>query len=278
MRRVGILLLALAVMAGSIAASAPRTERMFSQPTETAVPETVLLRQPVDGWQDSYLAFMQSNYDIFTALWPDGIGGVGFIDLDLDGTPEMVVFDSGASAAMGVQLFDLVDGQVYCVSSTLDSAAGAFDSTYLSATSVCTSFFEAFRLSRTENGWCFWVDSSNGTMETSWDEVVRFGSSSGALAPMSVCYRYLEFDPASGLVVAESYTVAGAASDGAGYQAAADIYQEGQDTGYNAKGVFLSDDFERYGAGYEGFVAMVQDALSAYAPIVDTVTLASTVG
>lgn len=269
MRRLGILLIVLAVLSGCLAAcgaSAP-----------TAVPETVVLPQPVEGWQDSYLAFVENNYDIFTALWPDGLGGVGFIDLDLDGTPEMVAFDQGASAALGVQIFDLIGGQVYCVSSTLDSAAGAFDSTYLSPVHMCTSFFESFRLSRTAEGWCFWVDSFNGTEQTAWDEVVRFDSADGVLTPASVCYRYLEFDQDSGLVVAENYTVGGAASDGSGYQAAANVYQDALDAGYEAKGVFLWDAPDRYGAGYDGLMTMVKDALTAYSPIMDTVTLASPV-
>lgn len=269
MKRLGILLIVLAVLTGCLASSGA------SAPT--AVPETVMLPQPADGWQDSYLAFLDANYDIFAALWPDGLGGMGFIDLDLDGTPELVAFDQGASVALGVQLFDLIDGQVYCVSSTLDSAGGAFDSAYLSSVHVCTSFFESFRLSRTADGWCFWVDSSNGTEQTAWDEIVRFGGDGGALTLTSVCYRYLEFEPGSGLVVAENYTVGGGASDAAGYQAAADVYQEGQDTGYNAAGVFLWNDMERYGAGHDGFMTMVKDALTAYVPITDTVTLASTV-
>ncbi len=267
MRRLGILLIVLAVLSGCFAvcgASAP-----------TAVPETVVLPQPAEGWQDSYLAFMENNYDIFSALWPDGLGGVGFIDLDLDGTPEMVAFDQGASAALGAQIFDLINGQVYCVSSTLDSAAGAFDSTYLSPVHVCTSFFESFRLSRTAAGWCFWVDSSNSTEQTAWDEIVRFDSVGGVLTPVSVCYRYLEFDQDSGLVVAENYTAGGSPADAAGYQGAANVYQEALDAGYEAKGMFCWNDMDRYSAGHDGLMTMVKDALTAYSSIMDTVTLAS---
>ena len=283
MRRLGILLTVLAMLAGLAAAcgaSAPvsGTGLQAPPPVDTAVPETVALPQPAAGWQDSYLSFMQGSYDIFAALWPDGIGGVGFADLDLDGTPEMMVFDQGASAAMGVHIFDLIGGQVYCVSSTLDSAGGAFDGTHLSSVHVCTNQFESFRLSKTANGWCFWVDSSNGTDQTAWDELIRFGCVDGVLTPVSVCYRYLEFDPASGLVTTEQYTVGGAAADSGAYQAAADVFQLGQDTGYNAQGVFLWNDFERYGASYDGFVNMVKDALAVYSPITDTVTLASNAG
>ena len=276
MRRVGILLIVLTVLACGVVscgASDPGTGARAPEPA--SVPETLMLPKAAEGWQDSYIAFMQENYDIFTALWPEGVSGVGFIDLDLDGTPEMVVFDQGASASLGAQIFDLIDGRVYCVSSTMDSAGGAFSGTYLSGPHVCTNFFESFRLCRAKDGWCFWMDSSNGTVETAWDEIVRFDGANGVLTPVSVCYRYLEFDPDSGLVMAEEYTVGGSPADAAGYQAAADIYQEGQDAGYEAKGVFRWNDYDHYSSSYDGFMAMVKDALTAYCPITDTVTLAS---
>ena len=244
-------------------------------PARASVPETLELPQPVYGWQDAYIGFLDSHYDAFTALWPDGMSGVGFMDLDLDGTPEMIVCDQGASAALGAQLFDLVDGQVYCVSSTLDGSDGAFDDTYLSDVDICTGFFESFRLSRTAYGWCFWLDSANGTMETAWDEIVRFDSADGVLTPVSAAYRYLEFDPASGLVSAERYTAAGAATDAAGYAAAAGVYQDAQDAGYDGAGVFLWNDLDRYDTSREGLLTMARDAAAAYRPIADSVTLAT---
>ena len=242
-----------------------------------AVPETVVLPAPAEGWADSYLRFLEGSFDIFSALWPEGISGLGFIDLDLDGTPEMVVFDQGASITLGAHLFDLVDGKVYCVSSALDSTSGAFDGTYLAPVHVCTSLFESFRLSRTAEGWCFWVDSSNGTMETTWDEFVRFDCVNGVLTPRSVCYRYLEYDPDSGLVATEQYTVNGQPADGTAFDEAANIYLEGLDAGYEAGGTFIwNGNYDT--TTYEGFTALARDAAAAYVPITDTVTLASAAG
>ena len=238
-------------------------------------PEALTLAQPVAGWQDAYLNFLDSHYDTFAYLWPDGMSGVGFVDLDLDGTPEMIVFDQGASATLGAQFFDLVNGQVYCVSSVLDAADGAFDGTYMSPVDVCTSFFESFRLSWTADGWRFWVDSANGTMETAWDQIVRFDSVDGVLTPVDVCYRYLEFDPDSGLVVSEQYTAAGVPTDAAGYDGAAGGYMDAQDAGYDAAGVFLWNDMDRYDTSREGLMAMARDAVSAYRPIADYVTAAT---
>ena len=233
--------------------------------------ETLVLAPAAEGWKDGYLSFLDDCFDIFSALWPDGVSGFGFIDLDLDGTPELVVFDQGTSAAMGAHLFDLKDGWVYCVSSTLDSAAGAFDSTYLSPVDVCTNLFESFRLSRTADGWCFWVDSSNGTMETTWDEFVRFGCADGLLTPETVCYRYLEYDPASGLVADEQYNVAGEPADAAAYEAAADVYWNA-DVGYEPKGAFRWSELNDWDTTtYDGFMALARAAADAYVPITDTV-------
>ncbi len=268
MRRMGVFITAAALLLSAVLLCG-------AAPARDPDSEMLILPRPADGWQDTYLGFLENNYDVFTALWPDGMSGVGFIDLDLDGTPEMAVFDQGASAAMGVQLFDIVDGQVCCVSSTLDSAGGAFGSEHLSPVSVCTGFFESFRLSRTVNGWCFWVNSANGTMETAWDEIVRFDNVDGVLTTVSVCDRYLEFDPSSGLVVTERYAVGGAAADGAAHARAAEVYMDGQDTGYDAAGRFLWDDLERYDTSLEGFMTMARDAAGAYRPITDYVAMAA---
>ena len=235
-------------------------------PTPPPAPSELELPPPAEGWADSYLAFLEDNYDILAALWPEGLTGVGFIDLDLDGTPEMVLFDLGISATLGVQLFDLVDGQVVCVSSVQESAAGAFGDEYFSRESVCTSYFESFRLSKTEDGYCFWVISANGTMESSWDELIRFDSADGVLTPVSVCARYLECDE-NGVVVSERYTVGGQEADSEGYAAAAAVYTDARDTGYDAKGVFLWNDMQSYDTTYDGLLAIARDAVKAYVPI-----------
>ena len=235
--------------------------------TAPPAPMTLDLPEPADGWADSYLAFLDDNYDILAALWPEGLTGVGFIDLDLDGTPEMILFDLGASATLGVQMFDVLDGQVYCVSSVQENAAGAFGDEHFSRVSVCTSYFEAFRLSVTADGYCFWVDSANGTLESSWDELIRFDCKDGILTPVSVCGRFLETDGETGAVVAERYTVAGEAAEAESFTAAFKTYSEARDTGYSAAGVFLWSDIQRYDTTYDGLIAMARDAVEAYVPI-----------
>ena len=229
--------------------------------------EKLTLPEAQEGWAESYIDFIDDNYDIFAALWPEGLTGVGFIDLDLDGTPEMVVFDLGASATMGVQMFDIVEDKVQCVSSVLEDAAGAFGDEYFSKISVCASYFEAFRLSYTDEGYCFWVDSANGTLESSWDEIIRFDCKDGVLTPVCICSRYLESDVETGLVVAERYRVADKKSDPAGYAAEAAKYTDAEDMGYDAAGVFLWSDMSRYDTTYDGLMAMARDAAKQYVPI-----------
>ncbi len=236
-------------------------------PTEPPAPAGLVLEEPERGWSEAYVDFLNDNYDILAALWPDGITGVGFIDLDLDSTPEMVLFDQGASATLGVQLFDQIDGQVYCVSSTNENARGAFDDKHLSSMTVCASFFEAFRLSSTEDGYRFWVSSANGTMETAWDEIVSFGEEDGVLTLTSVCTRWLETDPETGVVVEERYTAYSQEAEEADYRTAATRYTDARDTGYDARGVFLWNDMQSYDTTCEGLLAMARDAVKAYVPI-----------
>lgn len=236
--------------------------------TESVLEETEFVpAEAAEGWQESYLTFLSDNYDIFAALWPEGLAGVGFMDLDLDGTPEMLIFDLGASATMGVQLFDLVDGQVYCVSSVMDSASGAFDPKYFTTVSVCASYFESFRLLRGEDGCAFWVESANGTLESAWSEIIRFESAEGVLTPVSVCSRYLESNPETGVIFREEYTVGDAASDEEGYALAAMPYTQGEDMGYEGSGLFLWNNMKHYDTTYEGFMAMAEDAATAYRPL-----------
>ena len=275
MKRLIILLLAALMLLGMGAcaltgADSPEAEPA-ALPAETAPPaeaaeEEISLPSAEPDWETAYLSFLEDNYDIFAALWPEGLSGVGFIDLDLDGTPELLVFDLGASATLGVQLFDLVDGQVRCVSSVIDGAAGAFGAEYFSDVSICANFFGAFRLVETEGGYSFWVQSANGTLETAWDELIRFDCVNGVLTPVSVCGRYTACDVETGEIVTEEYTVGAESAGAEDYEAAARTFTEGTDAGYEAIGMFLWDNMKRYDTTYDGFLAMASDAATAYVP------------
>ena len=280
MRRFAAIVLMLGLLLSLSACGGAAQEASVSTPTATTAPEpspvpeetpeeapVLTPAEPAADWQEAYLTFLSDNYDIFAALWPEGLSGVGFIDLDLDGTPEMLVFDLGASATMGVHLFDLVDGQVYCVSSVMDSASGAFDPAHFTTVSVCANYFQSFRLIRNGEECSFWVESANGTLESAWSEIVRFDCAGGVLVPVSVCSRYLESNVETGAVIAERYTVGQEESDEAGYAQAALPYTGGEDMGYEGAGLFLWNNMKRYDTTYEGFMAMARDAATAYTPV-----------
>lgn len=251
-------------------AATPEFNTTEEQPTApvTAVPtsESPIPTEAPGGWANLYTAFLDDNYDIISALWPEGLTGVGFIDLDLDGMPEMVLFDMGASATLGVQLFDCVDGQVVCVSSVHPDAAGAFGGGHMSPLSICTSYFESFRLVQDEDGTtCFSVVSANGSLESSWEEVIRFGcDENGYLTLWSVCYRDCLYDVETDQLVAETFEVGGVGCSEEEYTAARAASDAAHDLGYEAAGVFLWSDMTRYDITYDGLVAMACDAAEAY--------------
>ena len=63
------------------------TPEATTTPEATAPPEPVEesgasleLPEPEEGWAEEYIAFLEGNYDILHALWPDGLTGVGFLD------------------------------------------------------------------------------------------------------------------------------------------------------------------------------------------------------
>ena len=241
-----------------------------AEPTEKAGPAAEPGTGPADGgWAAVYTGFLDDNYDILSALWPEGLAGVGFIDLDLDGAPEMLLFDLGASATMGVQLFDLDGaGQVVCVSSVREEAAEAFGREHFARVSVCASFCESFRLSDTPAGLCFWVDSMNATAEATWNDLIVFSRGDDSILTLTeVCSRYLESDPETGAVITETYTVAGAAADETAYARAAGDYTDAPDAGFEARGVFLWNDMQRYDTTRDGLLAMAGDAAALFTPV-----------
>ncbi len=225
---------------------------------------------PVDAerWLPAYRSFLSDSFDVIAALWPDGISGIGFIDLDLDGMPELLLFDMGASAAMGVQIFDLVGEQVVCISSVNEGAAAAFGGEHFSAVSVCAQLFEDFRLVNDgEQSW-FLVHSANGTPETSWEEFVRFGcDAEGVLTLRSLCRSEIVSDVEADAIIAESYSVDGESCDAAQYAEAEAAAEAATDLGYGAFGVFQWNDPERYDTSLDGLLVMLDDAAAGYTTI-----------
>lgn len=215
-----------------------------------------------------FRAFLSDNYMKLSDAFFGGISGVGFIDLDLDGGIELVMFDAGASAAMGLQFFDLVDGAVECVSANMESVGTAFGGAHLSKVSVSANRFEDFRLveSTADGARFFLVESGNGALDFSYSELIRFGcDENGVLTLTSLLYREEDYDIDSGEVTGGRFRVGNESADRAAYEAAYEGFFAGlADSGFEARGVLMWDD-PGYDSSLDGLLAMVDKALSLYA-------------
>lgn len=221
-----------------------------------------------DAWRSIYTAFLSESYDALADAFVVGIAGLGFIDLDLDGTPEMLIFDSGASAAMGVQIFDIIGSNITCVSANLLTVSDAFGDAYTSEYYVNTNFMDAFRLKQRPDGSRFFcVESGNGAVDFSYTELILFGEADGALSLESRLYRHEEYEEESGDIIAITCTSQGEGIDLATYEYYhSQFFKENADCGYTAAGAFVWENKE-FDNGYDGFLAMAEAALALYTPV-----------
>lgn len=245
-------------------------------PDATVTSDTVTDQpdSPESAWQDIYIGFLSENYDSIVSLSLNSIAGVGFIDLDIDGVPELVLFDAGASASMGVQLFDIAqDGStVYCVSANLSGILGAYGSAESSGIIINTNYFDDFRLYQDGSGAkLFIVESGNGTEDSSYREIIRFTNQDGKLGLESLFYKYTEtvFDEASQSTVIDYETYRRNAVDvsSAEYNESYNAFFASiTDTGYDAAGCFIWESKE-YDSSRASFLELVDLAITYYTPI-----------
>ena len=219
-------------------------------------------------WAEAYTAFAEENFDALSESCFGGVAGVGFIDLDLDGTPELVLFDSGAGASMGVQLFDLTEEGVVCVSASSVEAGLTFGDETLSPLYADALFFDDFRLMESEDGrrW-FQILSRNGAGDFYYNELLRLTGTEGRLTLESLWYKRITTDPATGEETGGVYTVGGESVSDKAFAAAVNAAENaGTDSGYTAEGVFLWSD-KSFGYDFDGLMAMVKAAAASYVPI-----------
>jgi len=213
-----------------------------------------------------FRAFLSDNYQELSDAFFGVISGIGFIDLDMDGGIEMLIFDAGASAAMGLQFFDIVDGKVECVSANMEALGTIFGGKHMSGVIVTANAFDAFRLvkSTTTGEKLYIVQSGNGAADFIYSELIRFGNDNGVLTLQSLLYKYEDYNIDSGDLTGESYKILGKAANRSAYDSAYSEFFAGvSDTGFDAKGVFLweSSDYE---ASFDGLMAMADNALTLY--------------
>lgn len=212
---------------------------------------------------EAFRAFLSENYDKLTEVSFKSIAGVGFIDLDLDGCRELILFDAGASASMGVQIFDIIEGEVQCVSANIQAIGQAFGGGSFSSVIVNANFMEDFRLmeNKATGDKFFVVESMNGSIDASYSELIRFGDDDGALTLSSVFYKYEEYDTETGDVLLQRFRVGSIDAKISGYTSAFDrFYAENEDTGLECRGVFVWENNE-YTENYKNFMDMVDKAL-----------------
>lgn len=252
------------VFSETVSPSAPPTPSAAPSPAQTT---------PSGDWSETYVDFLRDNYDNLNSLCYGGISGIGFIDLDLDGTPELLLFDIGASAALGAQFFDIVDGQVVCVSANNPDLGVAYGQGYFSNLYVDANYFDDFKLMEDlkSGEQYFLVESGNGAEDFYYREDIRFGG--GGSVPLtltSLLYHYESFSfDADGNAVpsGETFTQNGQSISKGEYDSQyAALFASAKVLDYTPQGVFLWED-ESYDGTAESFLALAQTALDRYVPI-----------
>ncbi|PKM74307.1 MAG: hypothetical protein CVU91_00100 [Firmicutes bacterium HGW-Firmicutes-16] len=236
---------------------------------ETATPApTPMQSTAVDNDErfNIFRSFLSDNYQELSDAFFNGISGIGFIDLDLDGGVEMLMFDAGASAAMGLAFFDIVDDKVECVSANMDAVGEAFGGDHLSKVIVNANRFDDFRLMQDKKTGekFFIVESGNGAADFSYNELVRFGNDGDFLTLKSLMYEYDEYDADTGVLVSASFRLAGKSAEKDEYDAAyKEFFDNAEELPYTAMGAFLWEK-DDYGAGLDGLLAMADKARLLY--------------
>ena len=249
----------------------PPEEETGKLPPETDMPaETSEAPGSTDGidWSGIYTEFISAEFDELQESFLGGIAGVAFIDLDIDDTPEMVMFDLGASASMGVQIFDIIGGAVECISANMSTVGDVFGGDNFSQVYVNCNFFTDFRLMESASGERFFiVESGNGAIDFTYKELITFGlANNGSVTLEQVLYKYSEYDEDGNETAAryEAGRVSCTAEEfTSGYDA---FFADNEDLGYEAAGRFFLED-KAYSQDYDGIMAMVEDAISAYVRI-----------
>ncbi len=216
-----------------------------------------------DEAAEIYRSFLDENYDTLFYACFGNIAGVGFIDLDCDGCSELIIFDVGASASMGLQFFDIVDGSVECISANMELVGESFGGDHFTSKVVNANLMEDFRLmeDNTSGEEYFVVESGNGSVEFSYRELIRFGNDNGVLTLTSVAYKYEEYNTETNTTTLQKFRVHDADATADEYASAISSWSAGaKDLGLECRGVFTWES-AGYAEGHKGFTAMVEKAL-----------------
>ncbi|MEG2814734.1 MAG: hypothetical protein RR885_00790 [Oscillospiraceae bacterium] len=236
-------------------------------PPPSEIPSVPSPMEPVNAPKsvtaETFLSFLSENYEALSASCFGGIAGIGFIDLDLGGEIEMLLFDAGASSSMCVQIYDIINGTVECISSSTPITTEGSEQKYLSKISINVGCLEDFRLveqkSTGERFFC--VESRKSTSSTYYNDIIRFGEKNCALDLTVLFHKHENYDVTNGDITLREYKVAGAVATEAEHNAALAKFQDDIiDLESNAVGVFMWDAAAK-AAGLDGLLAMATAAL-----------------
>lgn len=208
-----------------------------------------------ENWQELFAGFLSENYELLASA--GDIAGVGFIDLDIDGVPELLLFyDSGSSAAMDVALFGLnASGSVY------PDARGP-------EKQISACLFEDFRLMQDpKTGTRFFiVESLRSADDFDHSELVLFAPSPDDFLSLTLLLgRYKGSDPSTGEYIDELFTQNGVKISADEYARCYRLFFDYfTDTGYDAAGTFV---WEKISYEDEGFMSMVENSIKIYKPL-----------
>ena len=228
-----------------------------------------------ENWKEIFGEFLETEYDRLIESFVSGIAGIGFIDLDVDGSPELIIFDSGASASMGVQIFDIIGREVECVSANIELVGETFGAGHMSRVAISANEFAAFRLMRdTAAGERLFVaDSGNGGPDFLYAELIKLGEGEdGEVTVSKFLSKYEEYEESEEggrELVSRRFEYMGEEADEERYNSLLSEYEAAcEDTGYEAHGVFLWEDVA-YEKEVEGLFTMFDAAVKAYVQIPD---------
>lgn len=248
--------------------------------TETAPAATPLPTAPVivteelapteapaddDDWAAVYRKFLLDSYASLSQGCYGFVAGLGYIDLDLDTVPELLVYDAGAGASMGVQIFDIADGSVVCVSASSTEVRELFGGSYTGAEFVSSTSLRDFRLREGADGSLYFeITSYNGAEDFRYTELVRFRRGGSTLTLESMALSQTSIDPETQSELYTVCTVGDTVITQEEYDRILGEAASAADLGYEAAGAFKWDDPEYDGAA--GFLKMIDTAEAAYVP------------
>lgn len=274
-----IITLSFSACDGSVPGSTPSDPVDVSPPVISPAPESPDITAPPENTEtpppesspdisneeaiEIFRGFLSVNFERLSEASFNSIAGIGFLDLDLDGTLEMILFDAGASASMGANVFDIIDGGVHCVSSSIAAIGEIFGDAELSEISISANFMENFRLmEEAETGERFFVvESSNGNIDSSFSELIRFGNEEGRLTLSSVFYKYEEYDVETRQVTHQEFRVGSTEALLSGYTSFVDnFYADNSDLQLECLGAFVWE-ITDYVENRESFMILTDMAL-----------------